>query len=457
LVCLTDASAQTYTIKLKTYPEAGMTVTVRDSYKETGSTKFTDLDGKLLNEVKPKSREEVYTQTILKRTKSDAPAEKFKRTYEKAVGTEDGKSATRSYQGRTVVFERRQGKYWLGVVGKPPLEKKDSDHLLEDVNDSGPKSAEGDKAITPDKPVAVGDRWPVNPKFLGSLFGGSLLDAEATQGEASLVKVYTKGKSQFGVIEITVKFAMKGFWPALKLDPPAVLEAKATIDTAIDGSSVARTESFTATTKGKSVLLQEGQKKGRLETNASVSGRTEHSEERDDPKELTVPAMEFIKPSGIWSEFTSKEGRFSASFPGEPQIKSTKDDQGDTTTYHTVEREQGMIAYSVVYTVYANANPKAEAKTVLQAMANGLAKDTKEKKDIKLNGHPGLELLRDFEQNGMKMIINQRIYYLDGRLFQAMVVSAIVAKDKAEVSKFLDSFKLQDKKDEKEPMKEKKK
>ena len=37
------------------------------------------------------------------------------------------------------------------------------------------------------------------------------------------------------------------------------------------------------------------------------------------------------------------------------------------------------------------------------------------------------------------------IYYLDGRLYQAMVVSAIVAKDKAEVSKFLDSFKLRDK------------
>ena len=43
--------------------------------------------------------------------------------------------------------------------------------------------------------------------------------------------------SQFGVIEVTVKFTMKGFGPAVKLDPPAVLEAKATIDTAIDGSS----------------------------------------------------------------------------------------------------------------------------------------------------------------------------------------------------------------------------
>ena len=183
LVCLADAPAQTYTIKLKTYPEAGTTVTVWDTYKETGSTKFTDLDGKLLNEVKPKSRDGVYTQTILQRTKRDASAEKFKRVYEKAVGSEDGKSATRSYQGRTVVFERRQGKYWIGVVGKPALEKKDLDHLFEEFSGSGPSSAEGDKAITPDKPVAVGDRWPVNSKILGSLFKGSVLDAEATQGE----------------------------------------------------------------------------------------------------------------------------------------------------------------------------------------------------------------------------------------------------------------------------------
>jgi hypothetical protein len=456
LICLADAPAQTYTIKLKTYPEAGTTVTIRDTYKETGSTKFTDPDGKLLNEVKPKSREEVYTQTTLQRTKSDAAAEKFKRAYEKAVGTEDGKTFKRSYQGRTVVYERRQGKYWIGVVGKPPLEKKDLDHLFEELSGSGPSSAEGDKAITPDKPVAVGDRWPVNPKILGSIFKGSVLDAEATQGEASLIKVYTKGKSQFGVIEVNVKFTMKGFGPALRLDPPIILEAKATIDTAIDGSSVVRTETFTARVKGKSILVQEGLKKGTLEMDSSVSGRTEHSEEKDDPKELTVPAVEFIKPSGIWSEFTSKEGRFSASFPGEPQVKSTKDDQGNVTTQHMVTREQGMIAYSVAYTVYANANPKADPKTVLQAVANGLAKDTKEKKDIKLNGHLGLELLRELEQDGVKMIVNQRIYYLDGRLYQAIVASAVIAKDKAEVSKFLDSLKLHDKKDEKEPKKEEK-
>src|SRR5437870_13555961 len=120
---------------------------------------------------------------------------------------------------------------------------------------------------------------------------------------------------------------------------------------------------------------------------SSVSGRTEHSEEKDDPKELTVPAVEFIKPSGIWAEFTSKEGRFSASFPGEPQVKNTKDDQGNVTIQHMVTQEQGMIAYSVAYTVYANTNPKADPKTVLQGVANGLAKDTKAKKDIKLNGH----------------------------------------------------------------------
>jgi hypothetical protein len=340
-------------------------------------------------------------------------------------------------------------------VGKPPLEKKDSDFLLENIN-SGPSSAEGDKAITPAKPVAVGDRWPVDPKFLGTFFDRSALNAEATHAEAGLIRVYSKGKNQFGVIEITVKFAIKGFGPALKLDPPAALEAKATIDTAIDGSSVARTETSTMTMKGKSVLLEDGEKKGRIEMDSELSGRTEQSEEKDDPKALAMPVVEFIKPSGIWSEFTSEESRFSASFPGEPETKSSKDDQGNVTTQHTVSREQGMIAYSVVCTVYRNADPKADPKTVLQAVANGLAKDTKEKKDIKLNGHLGLEFLREIEQNGVKMITNQRIYYLDGRLYQAMVVSAVVAKDKAEVSKFLDSFKLHDKKDKKEPKKEEK-
>src|SRR5438093_10529147 len=90
--CAAEAPAQTYTIKLKTYPDAGMSVTIRDTDKESGSTKSFSADGKLLKEVKPKSKETVYTLTILERQKSDARAGKYKRVYEKATEAEEGKS-----------------------------------------------------------------------------------------------------------------------------------------------------------------------------------------------------------------------------------------------------------------------------------------------------------------------------------------------------------------------------
>jgi hypothetical protein len=162
--CAAEAAEQKYSIKLKTYPEAGKTVTVRDTDKDTGSVKFFDPDGKLVNEVKPKIREKVYSITVLARKKSDAPAEKFTRVYEKATETENGKSKTLSYQGRTVVFELKEGKYWVGVVGKPPLDEKDLDEFIEKANHYPSGDADFDKAMMPAKPVTVGDRWTADPK-----------------------------------------------------------------------------------------------------------------------------------------------------------------------------------------------------------------------------------------------------------------------------------------------------
>jgi hypothetical protein len=294
--CVAQAPAQTYTIKLKTNPDAGMTVTIRDTEKGTGSTKLFGPDGKLLQEIKPTSHELVYTLTILDRKKGDTRASRYKRVYEKARETEDGKSRNTSYHGRTVLFEQKDGVYRVGVAGKPPLDKKDLDKFIKRANEKTDADIVQDRAITPARAVAVGDRWPVDTKALGSVMEGAELDLKASRGEAKLVKVYTKGKSQFGVIEVNVKLAVTGIARTVEFKPAATLEMKMTIDTAIDGSSAARTENDTGKFKGKGILRQ-GDQKITVEMDEEMSGRKDRSEEKDDARAREMPAVELFGPA----------------------------------------------------------------------------------------------------------------------------------------------------------------
>jgi hypothetical protein len=452
--CCTDAPAQTYVIKFKTYPATGMTVTIRDTSKEGGSIKPLDQGDKPVNEIKPKTRELAYTQTILEREAGDAPAKKYKRSYEKATETEGGKTQKKSYQGRTLVFERKEGEIRAGVVGTPPLEDEDLDELIDKLNDRSSNPAEEDKALIPAKAVGVGERWAIDPKVIGSFLKDCDLDPKASRAEAKLLKVYTKNGSQFGVIEIDMKLAVRGMLKRIKFDPPALFEVNGTIDTAIDASSTARKETFAGTIKGKASVAQDGKTRA-IEMVVQISGQQERSEEKDDPEARQAPAVKLVGPGGEWTEFTSKDNRFSATFPGKPEVKTTEDLPNERTTTNVMAtRAKGAISYSVIYTDYARADPKADPKTVLKSVAAIHAKSTKSKKDIELNGIPGVELACKLDQGGAILDMAYRAFYLRGRLYQVMVISDPIVKEKVQATRFLDSFKLLDKKDEKEPKKD---
>jgi hypothetical protein len=453
--CPAEGPAQRYHIKLKSNVDAGMTVTIRHTEKDSGSMKLLDPKGKLHKKEIADGWESVYALTILQRKKSDGPAEKYKRVYEKATEMEEGKTRTLSYQGRTVVFERQGGVCRVGVAGKPPLKEQDLDRLIRRANANLSRAIDEDRAMTPTRAVAVGDRWTIEPKAIQSLSKGGELDLKASRAEARLVKVYKKGKGLFGVIEIDVKLVLKGIPPEIKFDPPCVMEGKMTIDTAIDGSSTARTEITTGKMKGKGVL-QEGSIKLALELDGETSSRSVRSEEKDDAEARKVPAVRLVGPGGDWIEFTSKEGRFSATFPGKPKV--TKEaGEGIATTTCEVSRDRGTIGYLIVFKDFTPANPNADPKTVLDAIAKKQAKNTRKKRDIKLNGFDGIELVLDLDDRGLKMSMTNRIFFVKGRLYQVLVVQTANAKEKPQVEKFLDSFKLHDKQEAKAPDKDAKK
>jgi hypothetical protein len=244
-----------------------------------------------------------------------------------------------------------------------------------------------------------------------------------------------------------MKVAIKGFGQEIKFDPPASAELKMTIDTAIDGSSTARTEVGTAKVKGKGVLAQGGMKIT-VEIDQEMTGRNVCSEEKDDRRAREVPVVRLVGPGGDWTEFTSKEGRFSTTFPGKPK-ESSKKGKGEITTDWEVTREQGKILYQVSCRQDLDHDPKTDPKAILKAIAENWSKSTKKKKDITLNGFDGLELVFEMDQNGVKLNFNYRVYVVKDRLYHVMVVSAPGAKEKVQVAKFLDSFKLHDKKEAK--------
>jgi hypothetical protein len=270
-----SAQAQTYTIKFRSDPAAGKSATVRDAHRNAGTVKVLDAGGKLLREQKPnEAEEEAYTETVLEA--GGKHPKKYQRVYEKAQRGEAGKLRPRSYQGRTVLFELRDGQYVVRAVGTPALAPADLKDLTTKANDQLKSSP--DELFLPKKPVAVGDSWDADKKLLPELARGDELDLGKSAGRAKLLKAYAKDGKQFGVIEVDLKLAVKTM-QGLTCDPPARFNIKGTIDTAIDGSSTAATMTMTFRLSSKAQVEQDGMK-FTVEMSLEGSGKLERSAEK---------------------------------------------------------------------------------------------------------------------------------------------------------------------------------
>jgi hypothetical protein len=119
------------------------------------------------------------------------------------------------------------------------------------------------------------------------------------------------------------------------------------------------------------------------------------------------------------------------------------------TTTCTVSRDKGRIAYMVVFSEYKGLGPDTDPKLFLTTLVKKFAKDTKKKKDIKLNGFAGIELVLGMGEGIGKTTMTYRAYFVKGRLYQVMAITALNAEEKIQTARFLDSFKLKDKNEKK--------
>jgi hypothetical protein len=266
----------TYTVKVKREPDPGKGMLVKSVEKHSGTLKILDGD-KGAREIKvSEEKEEVYTLTILER--GDKKPKKYKKAFEKAVRTADGKATTLGYQGRTVVYELKDDKYQVSVEGTPELEKFVLDELTRSENSGSPNV---DDVLLPRKAVGVGDKWDLAGKDIAKAFADEkvmTLDPDQTKGDAKLTKAYRKDGHQFGAVEGTLRLAITS-QNGVTFDPPGTMDMKLTVDAAIDGGSTAGTTTMTGKLEGKGVLKQAGQTIA-VDFHIDASSRKERSAEK---------------------------------------------------------------------------------------------------------------------------------------------------------------------------------
>ncbi|MCE9567048.1 MAG: hypothetical protein K8U57_34025 [Planctomycetes bacterium] len=269
-----DKSA-THTIKLKGDPALGKSLTI----KSASTMEFTILvkgpDGKVHERKQHEQDVNVYTLTAL--AVEGDKATKYKRVYDKAEKLNDGVLIPFPYQGRTVVYTHKDGKWDLTGEGNPPLSQHDIAHLIKNANH---KHHLQNKDFEPLGPVKIGETWKLDVKKVGQGFGPELddLDLEKCHAEGKLVKVFDKDGAKFGVMEFTINLAVKRM-KEITFETPMSFEITVTLDTAIDASTSAGKMTMKGTMKGNGVMGPQ-EKKIQLEMNANLKGDEEQSAEQ---------------------------------------------------------------------------------------------------------------------------------------------------------------------------------
>jgi hypothetical protein len=275
----------TYDLKLSFKRPVGSSQVVKDRDREKGKFVVSDTGGNALStQDLDTSTELVYTETVLE--KGDKKPSKFQRAYEKAVKTTGAKAEKLPYEGRTVVYTLKDGKYECTTKGEPALPEAT---LKELASKESADSSDATDLLAPKKPVKVGETWAIDAKKMAKEFdkdGNMEMDADKSKAGGKLVKVYSKGGKLYGVIELTLTVAIKKLGSkdgSLTFDPPATMEMKLTLDVVIDGTSGAGVMTMTGKLNGKGNMSAADQKLT-VDMNMEMSGKKEESVEKPEKK-----------------------------------------------------------------------------------------------------------------------------------------------------------------------------
>jgi hypothetical protein len=235
-----------YPVKIKKSGQGD--VSTQDKQEtEISSVKLEDPDGKVLQDKKEERIiNEAYKETTLEREKGKR-ATKLRREYTKATVKVGKNETTLPYQGKTVLIEKKDGKYRFTIEGGEELTGKDAELLNKSFNKGDDSEDETlDKIILPQKPVKVNETWKIDPDALVKAFSKDTkqsfpLDKSKTGGTGKLVRAYKKDDKQFGVLDVKIDLPLKGEFPIGRGQNAPIQEGskmtmRVEVDTCIDGT-----------------------------------------------------------------------------------------------------------------------------------------------------------------------------------------------------------------------------
>jgi hypothetical protein len=234
---------ETYAIKFKE-PGKGDVTQVDSTDKSDSHNQLLDSAGKLLTDPNGKasldSAETVekvaaYRETVLEKEPGKLQPTRLERHYDRAQVKTGGKTRDLPYQGKTVLIEKKDGKYHFRVKDGAELEGDDAAQLDEEFNKGSDE--EFLKAFLPGKAVAVNDSWKIDMGPLVTAYARANkldIDADKAEGKGKLVKVYEKDGARFGVLEVHLELPLKGMGEGNK-KLPLQAGSKWTMDVSADG------------------------------------------------------------------------------------------------------------------------------------------------------------------------------------------------------------------------------
>jgi hypothetical protein len=153
------------------------------------------------------------------------------------------------------------------------------------------------------------------------------------------------------------------------------------------------------------------------------------------------PAGHFAQDAPQWSRFSSEEGRFSILMPGRPKVQEQPvDTDGGQLINHVFLVQSEAAAFAISYADYPqnNADPQKVLDDVRQGAITGIKGTLISGKNITHKGFHG----REFQASTQGALYTSRIFIVNNRLYQMVVVAPVGKLSAADINKFLTSFDL---------------
>ncbi len=183
---------------------------------------------------------------------------------------------------------------------------------------------------------------------------------------------------------------------------------------------------------------------------ADESARVEPSavaEQAADASPASDRLVDGAAHSDGWMEFSSEVDRFEARLPAAPtkQTFDTPNPQGGTIPTTMYLTEQGSRAVGVgVTTVPPGALETFDIDGALDGARNGMVSNIGgtllSEKQVQYAGHPARALVANATADGTQLRIEARIFFVEPRLYQVLVVRA--ESEPFAADKFFDGFAL---------------